>query len=76
MSFLAEQRCIENKNQIIQDSSYIQEARIVAIKLQLADNWVEILHNLKTHSDEFQLLVWHFWEFEVFGETSFISSVD
>jgi hypothetical protein len=47
-----------------------------AIKLQLADNWAESLHNLHTHSVEFQMLVWHFWEFDVFGETSFIPSVD
>jgi hypothetical protein len=76
MFLLAAQRCIENKNQIKLDSSYIQQDRMEAIKLQLADNWAESLHNLHTHSVEFQMLVWHFWEFDVFGETSFIPSVD
>lgn len=76
MFLLAPQRCIENKNQITLDSSYLQQARMEAIKLQLADNWVESLHHLKTHPVEFQLLVWHFWEFDVFGETSFIPSID
>jgi hypothetical protein len=76
MFLLAPQRCTENKNQLTLDSSYIQQARIEAINIQLADNWAERLHNLHTHSVEFQMLVFHFWELDVFGETSFTPSVD
>jgi hypothetical protein len=52
--------------------TYIQQARVEAAKLQIADNWTEILNQLNTFSTEFRFLVWHFWELKVFGESDFI----
>ena len=42
----------------------------MAIKLQIADNWAAILNQLNNCPAEFRLLVMHFWEFDVFGETN------
>jgi hypothetical protein len=54
--------------------TYIQQARVEATKLQIADNWAEILKHINTFSAEFKLLVLHFWELDVFGESDFIIS--
>jgi hypothetical protein len=54
--------------------TYIQQARVEATKLQIADNWAEVLKYINTFSAEFKLLVLHFWELDVFGESDFIIS--
>jgi hypothetical protein len=75
-----DKQCLENKRHNFQildlslHSTCIPQAREEAIKLQLTEDWAEILNQLNKFPTDFRLLVWHFWELDVFGETDFIIS--
>ncbi len=68
MVLLQDKQRIENNTRNFQ---VIEKAKVVAIKLQINDNWAEILNHLNNCPAVFRLLVMHFWEFDVFGETDF-----
>jgi hypothetical protein len=45
-----QEQCIENKRH---DFQIVQQARVEAIKLQIADNWAELLNQLNASSVSF-----------------------